>query len=268
MMLDQITHNALRTSRRIRGAIQVQRLHLDGQAPAAVQRALKRSIYGRPSAAERDWIRRIELQRTALLGSNQPMADGRTIGRMTLSSKQARWAYLLFRLVRELQPQITLELGSCVGISGSYLAAAMDLNNWGSLYTLEGTPELVSQTRSTFATLGLTHAEVIPGFFHDTLVPLLADFRFPVDLAFIDGHHEEQATLDYMDLILARASREAVLVFDDIHYSAPMLRAWKTIERDARFAVTVDLKSTSSLGIAVVSKSASQRNQRLALSYY
>ena len=36
----------------------------------------------------------------------------------------------------------------------------------------------------------------------------------------------------------------------------------------ARFAVTVDLKSTSSLGIAVVSKSASQRNQRLALSYY
>ena len=267
MMLDQITHNALRTSRRIRGAIQVQRLHLDGQAPAAVQRALKRSIYGRPSAAERDWIRRIELQRTALLGSNQPMADGRTIGRMTLSSKQARWAYLLFRLVRELKPHLTLELGSCVGISGSYLAAAMELNGQGSLYTLEGTPELVRQTRSTFATLGLDE-EVIPGFFHDTLAPLLADFINPVDLAFIDGHHEEQPTYDYMEQILARVGDEAVLVFDDIHYSAPMLRAWKTIERDARFAVTVDLKSTSSLGIAVVSKSATRRDQRLALSYY
>ena len=268
-MLDKITHDALRTSRRIRGAVQVQRLHLDGEAPAAVQRALKGALCGRPSAVEKNWIRRIELQRTALLGSNQPMADGRTIGRMTLSSKQARWAYLLFRLVRELQPHLTLELGSCVGISGSYLAAAMELNQQGTLYTLEGTPELVDQTRSTFANLGLSDAtDVIPGFFHDTLAPLLADFINPVDLAFIDGHHEEQPTYDYMDLILARVGDEAVLVFDDIHYSAPMLRAWKTIERDPRFAVTVDLKTTSSLGIAVVSKTATRRNQRLALSYY
>lgn len=267
--LDEYAHVLLRNSRRLRGVLAVQRMHADGDAPAAVERALRSALYGRPSEQERAWVRRIEWLRGILLTSDEPMSDGRTIGKMTLSSKHERWAYLLFRLVRELRPETTIELGSCVGISGSYLSAGMELNGAGRLITLEGLEQLAGETRFSFQILGLQYrTEVVQGFFHDTLAGVLDGLHgLPLQLVFIDGHHQEQATYDYMEQILPHLADEAVIVFDEIHYSEGMERAWKTIRADKRFAMTVDLKSTSAVGIAVVSKSATRRST-MAIPYY
>ena len=70
----------------------------------------------------------------------------RTLGDMTRSSTSPRWAYLLFRLIRELRPESVLEMGSCVGISACYQAAALELNGAGKLLTLEGAPVLAART--------------------------------------------------------------------------------------------------------------------------
>lgn len=56
---------------------------------------------------------------------------------------------------------------------------------------------------------------------------MLADREF--DLAFVDGHHDEQATLDYFALIRPRMRTGAVMAFDDIEWSDGMRRAWKEI---------------------------------------
>jgi hypothetical protein len=65
-----------------------------------------------------------------------------------------------------------------------------------------------------------------------------------------------------MEQILRCLAPEAVLVFDDINWSAGMKRAWARIAADPRFAATVDLKK---VGIAVVS--AERTSRPISISY-
>jgi predicted O-methyltransferase YrrM len=44
----------------------------------------------------------------------------------------------LFKLVRTLQPATIVELGTCIGISAAYQAAAQQINHRGRIVTLEG----------------------------------------------------------------------------------------------------------------------------------
>lgn len=272
-----IAHLAVRNGRRLRGRLRLIGIRPDGVASSAVVRAIAAAATGRPCRDERYWLRRIELMRSLLLTSPVPLElvdlgagagarlEGRdasggrvvkkTLGEMTLSSKPQRWAYLLFRIVRELQPEAVLEMGSCVGISAAYQAAALELNGSGRLVTLEGAEQLAETTKRTLNDLNLERrAEVRLGHFSETLDAALTDLK-PIGLAFIDGNHVEDATVEYMQLISSVAADEAVLVFDDINWSDGMRRAWSRIVADDRFALTVDLQS---VGIAVLSRSSSK----------
>ena len=248
-------------------------------------RALHEALANRPSPEESAWIDRIEQKRSELARSPEPMQvtdfgagrghrfdDGtadtehtttRTLAEMTRSSKPAPWAYLLLRLARELRPDSVLELGACVGISAAYQAAALELNGHGRLVTLEGSDVLAERSARTLDELGLGgRASVQVGRFAETLSEAARSLR-PVGIAFIDGHHVETATLDYLEQILPHAAGEAVLVFDDINWSEGMQRAWHAIEASGRFALTVDLRS---VGLAVLSDTATGR-QSLTIPY-
>ena len=265
-------------ARRVAGRVKIASVEVDGIAPQAVLRAIRGAALPRPSAEERAWIRRIELMRAFLSGSGAQLeiedfgAGGKyrfdtgeehtrnvvhkTLGRMTDSSLVPRCAYLLFRLVRELQPQGVIEMGACVGISACYEAAALELNGSGRLLTLEGSEVLAERSSHTIADLDLAHrARVRIGHFADTLTAAIAELE-PVGFAFIDGNHVEKATVDYMNELVPHAADEAVLVFDDINWSPGMRRAWASIVADPRFAMTVDM---GTMGLAVVSASATGR---------
>jgi predicted O-methyltransferase YrrM len=265
---------AARAWHRTEGAVTAWRLHPQGASSQAVATALRAALAGRPSPEERVWIRRIEAQRQAMLTSVQPLrfedfgsgddheavTAGQAavrelpLGEMTArSSSSPRWGYLLFRLTRVLRPASVLELGTCVGVSAAYIASALELDGNGNLTTLEGGQPLVERSRHTLAELGLDHrVEVVPGAFADTLDDVLERIS-PVQLAFIDGHHQEAATLAYTEQVLPHLSEEAVLAYDDINWSAGMRRAWDTIDKDPRFAMTVDL---GGLGLATLSSRA------------
>ena len=281
----EVAHTAVRNSRRLRGAVQLRKVSVTGTAPTAVVEALRMATSGRRTPDERDWIGRIEILRSLLASSpdvleledfgagarsegqnlsSQALMTTRTLGKMTESSKPPRWAYMLFRLIRELKSKTALELGACVGISAAYQASAMQLNGTGHLITLEGATVLAARATRTLDELGLgQRAEVRLGAFADTLATAIADLA-PVDYAFIDGHHVEQATLDYAKQILPALSDEAVLIFDDINWSDGMRRAWQAVLKDDRYALTVDLRA---VGLAVVSKSATTRSH-LSIGYY
>jgi predicted O-methyltransferase YrrM len=167
------------------------------------------------------------------------------------ASKPALWAGLLFRLIRELRPNSCVEMGTAVGISAAYQTAALELNERGKLVSLDGAPAVAEIARKNLQALGLKRVEVVVGNFRDTLPEVLRREQ-PIDYVFVDGHHDERATLDYFELLLPSLAKTSVLVFDDISWSDGMKRAWGSISRDPRVSLAVDL---GAVGLCVVGPS-------------
>ncbi len=158
----------------------------------------------------------------------------------TVASKSPFWCSLLFRFVRTLRPTSCIEMGTAVGISAAYQAAALTLNGRGTFTTLEGAGSLADIARDNLRRLGLGMVEVVAGRFEDTLDDVL-ERRQPVDYVFIDGHHDGQATLAYVEQTIPFLAETALLVLDDIAWSDGMKDAWSTIARDERVGLAVDL---------------------------
>lgn len=255
--------NARRAAARL-SAHEVPRLNAVGQA-------LHETLDDAMSPDESGVISRIEARRSLLLQSNETIpvtdygagsSDSRrthdemrrgvqstaSVARICMASKPAFWALFLFKLIRKLRPASCLELGSCVGVSAAYQAAALHVNGQGRLLTLEGSPAIADIARSTLAGLELSNASVVVGPFHETYRDALETAR-PVDFLFNDGHHDHDALLSYFSEALPYLADEAVIVFDDISWSPGMRKAWKTIERDQRVAATIDMRT---MGIALV----------------
>src|SRR5215204_1409803 len=103
--------------------------------------AVVATLAGVQSLAERSWIRRIDALHTRL-------KKDETLGPFAKVSKSGRSGQLLFRLVREFAPTSCLELGTCIGVSAAFQAAALELNGAGHLLTLERKPMLVEAARN------------------------------------------------------------------------------------------------------------------------
>ena len=246
---------------------------IDSPAAARVAGALGRTLRGELGADERAWVERIEAKRRALAGDPteivktdygagrrnahrsademyQGVVSTTTIARACRASKPCFWATLLFQLVREFEPLSAVELGTCLGISAAYQAAAQSLNgNGGTLMSLEGDPALAALATDTLGGLGLKTVEVVPGRFLDTLAQVLAE-REPVDYAFIDGHHDGPATVAYFEQFLPHLKPGAVLLFDDIAWPG-MRPAWRAIQASSAVTLSLDLRE---MGLAIVGK--------------
>jgi predicted O-methyltransferase YrrM len=208
---------------------------------------------------ERGWVAALESLRAAMEASDEPISvalpNSRGVDKQAplgdtcrRRSKKPRWALLLLLLARRLRPERALELGTCLGVSAGYLAGGLHLNDRGRLVTMEGARALADRSAANLAGLGLRNVEVVPGLFRTTLDEVLSRHR-PVELAFVDGHHDERATLEYLDRIFPALAEPAVVVFDDIRWSEGMARAWVAIQDDPRVRVAVDLDR---VGICVV----------------
>ena len=210
------------------------------------------------AAAERAAVARIEALRRRLLASEetfetidygageprldlaaQEMAAGRRfrarVGEICATrSKSVEEGILLFRLVRLLRPQRCLELGSGLGVSTAFIAAALRLNRKGLLVSLEGCPELARMAQENLAGLGLRRAEIVNARFQDALPELLRSRHF--DFAYIDGHHDREATQAYVGQLTATGTHDMAIVIDDIGWSAGMRQAWARIAESEQVA--------------------------------
>lgn len=154
------------------------------------------------------------------------------------AAKPAHLAQLLFRLVNYCRPATILELGTSLGLTTAYLAAA---DSHHQVVTFEGCPNVASMARETFEKMSLGNIRIVEGNIDDTLAPALAALAAPVDFAFFDGNHRYEPTLRYFEFCLAHRTDESVFVFDDIHWSADMERAWEEIKAHPEVMLTVDL---------------------------
>jgi predicted O-methyltransferase YrrM len=63
----------------------------------------------------------------------------------------------------------------------------------------------------------------------------------PIDYAFLDADHSEEATVKHFDALLPHMAPGGVLVLDDISFSWDMWHAWTKISRAERVRVRVAL---------------------------
>jgi len=185
--------------------------------------------------------------------SRAPYHDGvavvHTIGEFCRSSCVGpAWSRVLFHLVREAAPSRALELGTALGLSAAYQGAALELNGHGRLVTIEGAGPLADIARDNLARLGIGPVEVVTGRFREALPPVLERLQ-ALDFAYIDGHHDGRATLDYFRAVLAVFRSPAIVVFDDISISPGMRDAWQEISRHPRVTLALDLQKLGVCGV-------------------
>jgi len=246
------------------------------QSPAlqAVGRALGRLSVQTLSAEEAKWVESIEALRREVYHSEAEIVkvdfgaggaeDVRAKDEMDagvdtrgkvgeiarLTSKRPFWAGMLFRLVRELRPATCIEMGTSVGLSACYQAAALACNGTGKLVTLEGDPTVADIARANLAKIKLDRVEVVVGRFSDTLDKVLRDLQ-SVDYVFVDGHHDEVATVEYWQQMKPFLADSALVIFDDIGWSPGMRRAWDRLCQDPNFVLAIDLDG---VGVCVYTK--------------
>lgn len=151
--------------------------------------------------------------------------------------KSPRLAQLIYRLSKNINPKTAIELGTCLGITTTYLSKACPN---AEIITIEGCPETAEVARNNFKVLNLNNIELHVGNF-DLILPDLIAKQPTLDFVYIDGNHRKDATLNYFKWCLPKVTENSLLIFDDIYWSKGMKEAWAEIKNHPDVTVTVDL---------------------------
>lgn len=170
-------------------------------------------------------------------GSNNRAGSKRISSIAKKSAKNNKYGQLLFRLVKYYQPNHIIELGTSLGISTAYLAAA---NKKAKVITGEGNYAIAAKARNNLDSLDLRNVQIITGNFDNTLPKMVSGISH-VDLAFVDGNHRRQPTINYFYELLKKTTPSSMIIFDDIHWSREMEMAWEEIKAYPATLLTVDL---------------------------
>lgn len=156
----------------------------------------------------------------------------RDVAKLSLSSPdQCR---ILYRIIQHLNVKTVLEFGSCLGLSAGYMAQA-----GAKVISMEGSSELHKLGTENFGS-GADAPDFRLGSFDD-LLPSISSEIESFDLIFIDGDHREKSTLRYFENCLSMVHEKSLIIFDDIHWSDGMERAWEKIRSHEEVKLSIDL---------------------------
>ncbi len=151
--------------------------------------------------------------------------------------KPPKLAQLIYRLVKQNQPNTVIELGTCLGLTTAYMSRAAPL---ASIISMEGCPQTAAIAQQNLQLLQANNVSIKVGDFGHNLPAIIAE-NAVIDFVFIDGNHQEKATIDYFNILLPHVHKNTLLVFDDIYWSRGMQNAWKHIKQHPQVTLTIDL---------------------------
>ncbi|HJW17605.1 MAG TPA: class I SAM-dependent methyltransferase [Flavisolibacter sp.] len=171
-------------------------------------------------------------------GSRKGAAKIKTVTQLAYTAlKPKKYARLLYRLAKHYQPQTIVELGTCLGLTTAYFSNACP---GSQIITIEGSTAITTKARANFKILGIKNIQSLQGDFDNVLPGVLAKEN-KIDLAYIDGNHRYEPTMRYFHQFLHKTSDASILVFDDIHWSNEMERAWSEIKEHPAVQYTIDV---------------------------
>lgn len=171
-------------------------------------------------------------------GVRTSTVTGSDLRRASTNGRQGKWLSLLAAYVAAAnkEPITIVELGTCVGLSSLYMLASIAQYQGGKLVTFEGSQKLADMASENMQKLIGTYKynnvafEVVVGDIDQTLPDFVDRADHAFHLAFIDGNHREQATLNYHQILRKNMHGHGVIVHDDISWGAGMTKAWSEIK--------------------------------------
>ncbi|HSH53199.1 MAG TPA: class I SAM-dependent methyltransferase, partial [Bacteroidales bacterium] len=160
--------------------------------------------------------------------------EGKTIRN---SSVTIKYGSLIYRLVKYFKPENILEIGTSVGISTLYIARGAPESNFT---TIEGVKEKIQIAKKITQEMNLQNIQFFCNDF-DSGIPIILKKIKTLDFCFFDGNHTRKATESYFNMCFEKAHNNSVFIFDDIHWSADMEKAWNTIIKHKKVSLSIDL---------------------------
>lgn len=172
------------------------------------------------------------------LGSNKDKFDSkRSVSSIAKVAKNKKYASCLARIVKWHQPKVSIELGTCIGLSALYQNLSYTK---GKFHTIEGAQSAFDLAKTNIKKFPESNIEQHLGNFDQAFPKILNQYE-EVDYIFFDGNHTKEATLRYFHEALPKANNNSLFVFDDIHYSKGMEEAWLEIQNHPEVTLTIDL---------------------------
>lgn len=172
-------------------------------------------------------------------GSKSLSAKTRSIAQIAKTSLiSPKYGKIIARLTRYIHAKNVVELGTCLGLGTLYLAEGMP--SQGHIHTFEGAEALATQASKHLEQLSTIPFSMHLGNIDDTL-PVFLSQNPNQDLFYLDANHTYEATLRYFHWIMEKSAEDAVLIFDDIHWSEGMHRAWEEIVASPLSGLSIDL---------------------------
>ena len=150
------------------------------------------------------------------------------------SSSRGKYGKLLYQLCRFYKFDQILEFGTSLGVGTCYMQLG---NKKAEITTVEACPNTREIALESFKMLEVEHIESVQSTFNE-YIQTKPSKKF--DLIYIDGHHDGEALLRYMNELELHSHDETVFILDDIRWSNSMYSAWNEIINDSRYHVTLD----------------------------
>ena len=180
-----------------------------------------------------------------------------------VSASPKTWGIFLYFITKLSNAQKVLEIGTNVGISGSYILHALKKESNNPYFiSMEGLEQLCTLSSNQFAKIvNRNEFEIIQGLYEDTFRELVKKEN-GFDLLFIDGNHQKDPTIQYFNALKKCIKDSAIFVFDDIYYNREMTEAWRIICMDDDVNFSIDMYK---LGIIIIDKNEMIKNKSFGL---
>ena len=160
---------------------------------------------------------------------------------------------LLFRVATAVGAGTAIEVGTCLGISSSWIAAALARDADPKMVCLDGAPNLLAVAQQNVERVGGFKAELRPGLFSDTVAKAVAELDV-IDFAYVDGEHFYEPTIRDAHLLLPKLRDGGAIVFDDIGWNAEMQMAWRSLANHPLCALAIEPRHCGSRCFGVIVK--------------
>ncbi|MAZ57875.1 MAG: hypothetical protein CMP56_00450 [Flavobacteriales bacterium] len=216
-------------------------------------------VFNRCEAYRKSLLNNHTLISYEIFGQNKSMKVNEICSQATSKSI---WAQLLYLVTKKNKSPYFLEIGTNLGVSGSYILEALKAKIHSSFITMEGVPQLCQISNNQFSKISSSEKyTIIEGLYEKTFAELLTT-NVNFNILFIDGNHRKESTIEYFNNLKSNLKFPAVFIFDDINWSNDMKQAWKIIKSDLDVSYSIDMFK---LGIVIFNK---KINKSKAKHYY